>query len=157
MGFPNANVLLSPLSTREAVLSTKIEGTQATFGEVLEFEAIGEVSVGGEKAEDIHEVLNYRSALRHALKLMEALPLSQRVVKEAHAVLMEGVRGQDKAPGRYRSVANWIGPHGCSIQTARYVPPSPERVADAMSLWEKYLHTKHADTLTQLALLHAEF
>jgi len=155
-GIPNADVLLSPLGTQEAVLSSKIEGTQATFGEVLEFEATGE-SVGGEKTADIQEVLNYRAALRHAVHQLERLPLSQRVVKEAHRVLMQGVRGQNRTPGEYRRVPNWIGPAGCTMETARFVPAGAERVPDVMSVWERYLHTEAPDKLVQLAILHAEF
>jgi len=157
-GIPNAAVLLSPLWTQEAVLSSKIEGTQATFGEVLEFEAAGDATANGaQKVEDIREVLNYRAALREAMRLMSALPLSQRVLKGAHAVLMQGVRGQNKAPGEYRRIPNWIGPAGCTLEQARFVPPSAERVPDAMSAWEKYLHSAVPDLLVQLAILHAEF
>lgn len=155
-GIPNAAVLLSPLSTQEAVLSSRIEGTQATFGEVLEFEATGE-AVGGEKTADIQEVLNYRAALRHAVHLMESLPLSQRVVRESHQVLMQGVRGQNRTPGEYRRVPNWIGPAGCTIETARFVPAGTDRVPDAMSAWERYLHSEAPDKLVLLAVLHAEF
>ena len=110
-GIPNAQVLLSPLSMQEAVLSSKIEGTQATIGEVLEFEAAEEAATA-DKRGDIQEILNYRSAMRHAVSALETLPLSQRVVREAHRVLMHGVRGENKAPGEYRRMPNWIGPAG---------------------------------------------
>ncbi len=100
VGVPNAQVLLSPLTTPEAVLSSRIEGTQATFGEVLRFEAGDESSAPSEgKRDDINEVLNYRAALRHAVALLDTLPLSQRVIKSAHERLMAGVRGQNKDPG----------------------------------------------------------
>jgi len=85
------------------------------------------------------------------------LPLSQRVVKGVHEVLMQGVRGQNKSPGEYRRIANWIGAPGCTIEQARFVPASAERVADAMSAWENYLHSSVPDLLVQLAILHAEF
>ena len=157
-GIPNANVLLAPLSTQEAVLSSRIEGTQASFGEVLEFEAAGEVSGDdAQKLGDIYEVLNYRAALREAVMLMHRLPLSQRVVKGAHAVLMQGVRGQNKSPGEYRRSAVWIGPAGCAVEQARFVPTSAEDVPDAMSALEVYLHSAAPDLLVQLAILHAEF
>jgi Fic family protein len=157
-GVPEPNVLLAPLTTQEAVLSSRIEGTQATFDEVLAFEAEGGGNgTTGEKAADIQEVLNYRAALRHAVNLMEDLPLSQRVVKETHAVLMHGARGQNRAPGEYRRVPNWIGAPGSSRDLARYVPISPEAVSDAMSGWERYLHSDAPDRLVQLAILHAEF
>ena len=156
-GIPNADVLLSPLTTQEAVLSSKIEGTQATFGEVLEYQATGEAAGDSEKEADIREVLNYRAALLHAVKMMASLPLSQRVVKEAHHVLMQGARGQNRTPGEYRRVPNWIGSAGCTVETARCVPVSAERLPDVMSAWERYLHTNAPDKLVQLAVLHAEF
>ena len=154
--IPNANVLLTPLSTQEAVLSSKIEGTQATFGEVLEFEASGKTT-DEEKTADIHEVINYREAMYGAVEQMKSLPLSQRLIKGAHRVLMQGVRGQNKSPGEYRRVPNWIGAPGCTLKTARFVPISAEQVPDAMSKWERYLHEKSPDLLIQLAILHAEF
>lgn len=155
-GIPNAQVLLSPLTSQEAVLSSKIEGTQATLGEVLEFEAAEETATGG-KRDDIQEVLNYRRAMRHAVSAMETLPLSQRVVRDTHRVLMHGVRGENKTPGEYRRIPNWIGPAGCAMETARFVPPGADRVPDLMSKWEKYLHGTAPDKLVQLAILHAEF
>ena len=156
--LPNAGVLLSPLMTQEAVLSSRIEGTQATMGEVLEFEAEDDAAELPEaKRNDIEEVLNYRKAMHHAEAMLRTLPLCQRVVKEAHAVLLEGVRGHDKAPGEYRRVPNWIGPRGRPIEEARYVPISADQLPDAMSAWEKYLHGDAPDRLVQLAVLHAEF
>lgn len=155
-GIPNAQVLLSPLTSQEAVLSSKIEGTQATLGEVLEFEADEEAATG-EKRDDILEVLNYRRAMRHAVSALEDLPLSQRVVRDAHRVLMDGVRGLHKTPGEYRRIPNWIGPPGCTEKTARYLPPSADRVPDLMSSFEKYIHGDALDKLVQLAILHAEF
>ena len=156
--IPNAAVLLSPLTTQEAVLSSKIEGTQATMGEVLEFEAEGgRKKVPEEKREDIQEVLNYRKAMRHAEKLLEKLPLCQRVVKEVHRVLLDGVRGHGKAPGEYRRVPNWIGPPGCSMEEARFVPISAGDLSDAMGKWDRYINSDAPDRLLQLAILHAEF
>lgn len=156
--IPNAAVLLSPLTTQEAVLSSRIEGTQATMGEVLEFEAAGGTQELSEaRRNDIHEVLNYRTAIRMAEKMLATLPLSQRVVREAHKVLLHGVRGQGKSPGEYRRIPNWIGSAGCTIDQARFVPISADKLPDAMSTWERYLHTEAADRLVQLAILHAEF
>lgn len=155
-GIPNAQVLLSPLTAQEAVLSSKIEGTQATLGEVLEFEAAEETAVG-EKRDDIQEVLNYRRAMRHAVEMLQELPLSLRVVRGAHRVLMQGVRGQHKAPGDFRRIPNYIGRPGRPLEEARFVPPEPARVPDLMSSWEKYLHGPAPDKLVQLAIIHAEF
>ena len=159
--IPNANVLLSPLTTQEAVLSSRIEGTQSTIGEVLEYEAKGK-NGDPENAEeaDIVEVLNYRHALSHATNLLEnqGLPLSQRVILQSHELLLDGVRGHGKSPGAYRKIPNWIGPPGCSIKNARYVPISADKLPDAMSQWEKYIHRDDTpDRLIQLSLLHAEF
>jgi len=156
--IPNAAILLSPLATQEAVLSSRIEGTQATMGEVLEFEAeLNASNVSDEKRNDIEEILNYRKAMRRAEEALKDLPLCQRVVKEAHAVLLNGVRGHNKAPGEYRRIPNWIGPPGCSIENARYVPISADALPDAMGEWEKFIHQDAPDPLVQLAILHAEF
>jgi Fic family protein len=157
-GIPNANVLLSPLTAQEAVLSSRIEGTQATLGEVLEFEAEGlDEDESTPKKADIHEVLNYRAALLKATAQLDKLPLSQRLIKDAHRVLMRGVRGRNKSPGEYRRIPNWIGPHGCTIEEARFVPCAADHLPDAMSAWESYLHADAPDLLVQLALIHAEF
>ncbi|MGH9382057.1 MAG: Fic family protein [Thermoanaerobaculia bacterium] len=155
---PNPAVLLSPLTTQEAVLSSRIEGTQATFDEVLEYEAAGEgEGVPPERVADIHEVLNYRRALREAERMMAELPLCLRVVCAAHRLLMDGVRGHGKGPGELRRVANWIGPPGCPIAEARFVPISAGDLPAAMTQWERYANEEAADRLVQLAILHAEF
>lgn len=156
--IPNAAVLLSPLTTQEAVLSSRIEGTQATMGEVLEFEAEGDVAGLSEaRRADIFEVLNYRAAMRMAEKMLADLPLSQRLIREAHQVLLSGVRGNGKAPGDYRRIPNWIGPAGCTMENARFVPIAADKLPDAMSEWERFMHADAPDRLVQLALLHAEF
>ena len=156
--IPNPALLLSPLTTQEAVLSSRIEGTQATMGEVLEYEA-GEPAEGAldERQADIQEVLNYRRAMRHAERMLTNLPLSLRVVREVHAELLSGVRGADKAPGQFRRFANWIGPPGCAVEQARFVPIAPEALEPAMNAWEAYLHADAPDRLVQLAVIHAEF
>ncbi|MCP1675688.1 Fic family protein [Natronocella acetinitrilica] len=156
--IPNAAVLLSPLTTQEAVLSSRIEGTQATMGEVLEYEAEGDkADLSADRRADIQEIQNYRAAVRHAEGMLQELPLSQRVILEAHKVLLSGVRGQGKSPGHYRRIPNWIGPAGCSVEQARFVPISADKLPDAMSTWERYAHGEVPDKLVQLAILHAEF
>lgn len=155
---PNPDVLLSPLTSQEAVLSSRIEGTQATLGEVLEFEAEG----GPEdpetaKGADIQEVLNYRAALREATRLLGELPLSQRLIRRTHEVLMRGVRGRTNAPGDYRGVPNWIGPLNAGVDAARFVPSGADRLADNMAGLEAYMHAPAPDRLVQLAIIHAEF
>ena len=154
--IPNPRILLAPLTTREAVLSSRIEGTQTTMGEVLEFEAVRE-SASPSRLDDIHEVLNYRAAMRRAEEMLRGLPLSQRVVREAHRVLLSGVRDEGKDPGEYRRTANWIGPPGRAIDEARFVPIDAGRLPNAMSAWEAYIHADAPDRLVQLAILHAEF
>ena len=153
---PNPSVLLSPLTTQEAVLSSRIEGTQATMGEVLEFEA-GQEAASPERREDIYEVINYRVALRTAENMLQTLPLSQRVIRQAHHALLSGVRGQNKSPGEYRRIPNWIGTPGCTIEHAHFVPIGSDKLPRAMDAWEHYIHEKQPDKLVQLAILHAEF
>lgn len=155
---PDAAVLLSPLVTQEAVLSSRIEGTQATMGEVLEFEAdASREDLSETRREDIQEVLNYRKAMRHAEQMLADLPLSLRVIREVHGVLLDGVRGQNRSPGEFRRVPNWIGPPGCGIDQARFVPIGADLLQDALGRWERYLHADAPDRLIQLGILHAEF
>ncbi len=154
----NPEVLLSPLTTQEAVLSSRIEGTVATMTEVLEFEAKDEPDDTDErKAADIYEVLNYRQAIRQAKDLLADLPLSGRLIRAAHETLLQGVRGRNKAPGEYRKIQNLIGLPGCTEDNARFVPIGAGDLPDGMSAWEKYLNSKEPDALVQLAIVHAEF
>ena len=156
--IPNADVLLSPLTTQEAVLSSRIEGTQATMGEVLEYEAGGALeTLDSKKVDDIHEILNYRRAMHEAVDQLEELPLCQRVIKQIHSTLLDEVRGHDKARGRYKPVPNYIGPMGCTLEQARFIPIAPKQVNEGMNRWEKYLHSPALDRLVQLAIVHAEF
>ncbi len=155
---PNPAVLLSLLSAQDAVLSSRIEGIQATMGEVLEYEAGKKIlNLSKKKENDIHEVLNYEKAMHHAINLLDILPISRKLIKEMHKVLFEGVRSQNNAPGEYRTIPNWIGPKGCTADTCRFIPASADKLPDAMNLWEKYLHKEEPDLLVQLAIVHAEF
>ncbi len=154
----NPEVLLSPLFTQEAVLSSRIEGTQTTMDEVLEYEAGAEPGrFAQDRVADIKEVLNYRLAMHATEEMLKQLPLAQRVIREAHQVLMRDVRGQDKAPGEYRRVPNWIGPPRCKIEDATYIPISADQLPRGMDRWERYIHEPADDKLVQLAILHAEF
>ena len=159
-GLPDANVLLSPLASQEAVLSSRIEGTRTTLTELLTFEAEGNLldESTPEKA-DAREVLNYRLALHAAIDILEEIPLSQRLIRQTHEVLMQGVRGHNKAPGNYRRLPDtcWIGPPGSTIETARYIPCPVEELNAAMDVLEFYMHEEAPDTLVQLAIVHAEF
>lgn len=155
---PNAHILLTPLITQEAVLSSRIEGTQATMGEVLEYEARGDTDEPSDAKEaDIWEILNYRKAMHAAREMLKDLPLCQRIILECHKILLNSVRGHGKSPGQYRKIPNWIGPKGCPIEAARFVPISAEKLPKAMSHWEKFIHEDTPDRLIQLSLLHAEF
>ena len=154
--IPNPQVLLSPMTAQEAVLSSRIEGTQATMGEVLQFEA-GEEPASPARRDDIHEILNYRAAMHQAAKSLERLPLCQRIIKEAHEILLRGVRGEGKSPGEYRRVPNWIGRENCPVEEAWFVPIEANRLPEAMGAWERYMHADVPDKLVQLAILHAEF
>jgi Fic family protein len=157
--IPNVHVLLSPLTTQEAVLSSKIEGTHVTMGEVLEVEAGGQPDLFSQsKRDDVEEVLNYREAMRSSVSEMTQRPFSQQILRGAHALLMRGVRGRDKNPGGYRPDQNWIGPKGCTIKEASFVPIPIEHLQTGMDDWEKYFgSTSEPDALVQLAILHVEF
>lgn len=152
---PNPEVLLAPLATQEAVLSSRIEGTQATLEDVLTYEARGKAPAP--LAADVQEVLNYRDALAHGLKTLEKRPFGLNLLRSMHAVLMQGVRGQNKAPGELRRIQNWIGAPGSTLETATYVPPSPEQVLPALSALEHYYHSDEKDPIVQLAIIHAQF
>lgn len=155
-GVPNPEVLLSPLTTQEAVLSSRIEGTQATFGEVLKFEA-GEEVADATRREDIREILNYRRALREAENELKTRPFNLNLLKRMHAVLLDSVRGRDKGRGDFRREQNYIAPPGAGMDQALFVPPAPERVMPLLDNWEKYWHAGERDALVQLAVVHAQF
>ncbi len=154
-GIPNPAVMLSPLTTQEAVLSSKIEGTQATVDEVLEQEA-GLIKKG-EKYEDIQEISNYRQALYSAREYLKDYPIRLSFVRELHRILMGSVRGKDKTPGAFRLDQNWIGKHGCTMEQASFVPPNPIQLPDHLQAWEHYLDSDDVDFLLQTAVLHAQF
>ena len=157
--IPNPSVLLAPLRDQEAVLSSKIEGTQATLGEVLEYEADAGPNTprSAEKVDDIQEILNYRLALGFATQRLNDLPLCGRLLKESHAILLDSVRGKDKGAGKYKVVPNGIGKPGSALETAKFLPIDPERLEEGMAAWERFIHGEFADTLVQLALIHVEF
>ena len=151
----NPGVMLSPLTNREAVLSSRIEGTQATVDEVLEYEAGMEFE--GTKVQDIQEIVNYRKALSLATEALADLPLSLSLIRSMHRVLMNSVRGADKSPGLFRVDQNWLGPEGCAIDQATFVPPSPLQLLDHLEAFERYLAGDDLDALVQVAVVHAHF
>ena len=154
-GIPNPAVMLSPLTTQEAVLSSRIEGTQATVDEVLEQEA--GLLKEGEKFQDIREISNYRQALHSAQAYLQDCPIRLSFVRELHRILMSSVRGQDKTPGEFRKDQNWIGKHGCTMEQASFVPPNPMQLPDHLQAWERYLDSDDVDFLLQVAVVHAQF
>jgi Fic family protein len=155
-GVPNPDLLLSPLTTQEAVLSSKIEGTQATLGEVLKFEA-GEKPEQESRRIDIQEIINYRRALRRAESALRKRPFNLNLLLELHGILLNSVRGRDKGRGRFRTIQNWIGAPGSPIERAEFVPPNPASLPEHLDNWEKYYHSDRPDRLVQLAIIHAQF
>lgn len=153
--LPNPHLLIQPHIRREAVLSSRIEGTQAGMDDLLQFEAEPQEAPS---VPDVHEVLNYVRAMEMGLGLLRELPLSARLVREIHRRLMQNVRGGRATPGEFRTSPNWIGPPGCNLSEATYVPPPPYEMAQALSDWEKYLHGNPKEpALIQCALMHCQF
>ena len=155
--LPNPYLLIRPFMRREAVASSKIEGTVTTLSQLLLFEVDEETN---RAPGDAREVLNYVRALEYSLKRLDELPISARLIREAHKILLTNVqsnRGAQIIPGEFRKDQNWIGAK--LIENARYVPPPPQEVPEAMSALEKYINTKDEEipTLIQLALIHYQF
>ncbi|RZI99650.1 MAG: Fic family protein [Brevundimonas sp.] len=153
--LPNPAVLLSPITANEAVLSSRIEGTQATLDEVLEFDA--GIEGPENRRGDIEEVTNYRVAVQIAESELDRRALSLSLIKSVHQRLMQGVRGRDKTPGAFREDQNWIGRPGASIERARFVPPDPLVLMQALENWEAYLGAEDEDPIIQTAVAHAQF
>lgn len=154
-GMVNPRILLSPLTNQEAVLSSKIEGTQATLEEVLEHEAGREYDF--EKETDIREIQNYRTALALASEELLDKPISLFLIRQIHGILMDSVRGESKSPGSFRKVQNWIGRKGSPIEEASFVPPDPNRLPDFLEQWEQYLSMDDIDPLVQAGIVHGQF
>ena len=152
----NPEILLSPLTTREAVLSSKIEGTQATMDEVLQHEA-GMQAKEESKKQDIQEIVNYRSTLIQAEKELAKRPFSLFLIRQMHNELMSSVRGANKEPGKFREIQNWIGKPGMPIEQADYIPPEPHLLPSYLNDLEKYIQTDDGDVLVQSAIIHAQF
>lgn len=152
----NPAILLSPLTSQEALLSSKIEGTVATMEEVLEYEA-GAQEQDQEKIHDIQEIINYRHALKLAQAHLLDRPIRLSLILQLHKTLMDSVRGEDKSPGAFRTNQNWIGRIGRTIEEASFIPPSPLRLMDHLQAWEAYLDYRDFDALAQAAIVHAQF
>ena len=151
----NPWLLVQPLLRREAVLSSRIEGTEANLDDVYAYEA----GVRKHLPPDVHEVHNYVRALQYGLRRLETLPVSLRLVRELHRILVEGVRGAHATPGEFRRSQNWIGPPGCTLNEATFVPPPPMYLMETLDAWEKYLHREDEShpPLVRLAFIHYQF
>lgn len=150
----NPHLFIRAFLHREAVLSSRIEGTQATLGQLLA--AGAGAKVDGDAA-DLQEVANYVVALEYGIGRLYTLPLSLRLVRELHERLMRGVRGDTAAPGEFRRTRNWIGPPGSAFEDARYVPPPPGELMGCLGAWEQFLHDDTLPPLVHAALIHSQF
>lgn len=158
---PNPHLLIRPFIHREAVLSSRIEGTQADITDLYAYEA-GQLVLPSVKstapASDVHEVLNYMQALEYGLERLNTLPVSLRLIRELHTRLLEGVRGEHATPGEFRRSQNWIGPAGCMLNEAEFVPPPVPEMIQALNELEKYLHRDCPyPPVMRIGLIHAQF
>lgn len=158
--LPNPYLLIRPFLRREAVLSSRIEGTQASLSELFAYEVqqLPLFEARSSARSDVLEVANYVRALDHGLGRLNSLPLSLRLIRELHERLMEGVRGRDRTPGEFRRSQNWIGPPGCTLEEATFVPPPVPEMNEALDAFEKHLHApSQLPPLVELALDHYQF
>lgn len=157
---PNPRLVLAPLASREALLSSRIEGSQSTLNEVLQFEEDGAAPAArGEKRDDLSEIRNYIAALNLGAATLAERPFSLHILKELHAKLLGAgsVRGQTKNPGNFRQRQNWIGVPGMLQEQSIFVPPDPVLVPELMEKWARFYHADQPDILVQAAVLHAQF
>ena len=153
--LPNPDLFVFMYVRREAVLSSQIEGTQASLMDVLEFEAQA-LQPGG--PQDVAEVVNYVAAMNHGLERLKEIPVSLRLLREIHAKLLAGVRGSERSPGEFRRSQNWIGPPGCTLTSALFVPPPPHELFDVLGKLELFLHDPAPmPVLIKVGLAHAQF
>lgn len=148
----NIDLFILMYIRKEALVSSQIEGTQCTLDDILDPEISQNTNL------DVADVLNYINTVQYALERMETLPLCNRLLKEIHEKLLTGVRGQEKNPGEYRKSQNWIGPAGCTLREARYIPPNVGDMIEAMNNLEDYINNAtEYDPLIQIALIHYQF
>jgi len=153
--LPNPDLFILMYVRKEAVLSSQIEGTQSSLQDLLAAEA---ALYDENRPHDVEEVINYVRAMKHGLERLHELPVSVRLVREIHAELMQGVRGGRLQPGELRQSQNWIGPAGCTLNTATFVPPPAHEVPRALGDWEKFLHAEDGlPPLVKIALAHVQF
>ena len=152
--LPNPHIFIRPFIRREAVLSSRIEGTQATLGELLAAEAGAALE---RSPDDLREVANYVAALEYGIERLQALPLSLRLVRELHERMLAGVRGSHATPGEFRRSQNWIGKPGATLNQASYIPPPPDALGEHLAHWERFLHDRTQPPLVHVALMHYQF
>lgn len=156
--LPNPEIIKRTFETKEAVLSSKIEGTQATFEEILMFDAKETKSQENEKEKDYKEIVNYRLAIKRGKEFLKKKPLAENLIKDLHKILLNSVRGKNKAPGEIRRIQVFVGPYGATIEEATFIPPEPQHIPKLFSNLEKYLHSKDVvDPLVQIAIAHYQF
>lgn len=149
---PNSDMYLTMYVRKEALLSAQIEGTQCTFDDILDPANVATVH------KDVAEVVSYVNALNYAIRRMDDFPLCTRLLRETHAVLLKGTRGEDKSPGEIRTSQNWIGPAGCTLREAPYVPPNVEDMHNALSELDKFINDGEGiDPIIKAALIHYQF
>lgn len=154
--LPNPHLLIRPFVRREAVLSSRIEGTRTSLFDLYAYEAVQLALF--EPPSDVREVYNYVRALEYGIERLRTLPLSLRLIREIQALLMEGVRGEHWTPGEFRRSQNWIGPPGCTLHDAPFVPPPVPEMHEALDAFEKFLHTPSPlPPLVRLGLIHYQF
>jgi Fic family protein len=161
--MPNPQLLIGPFIRREAVLSSRIEGTQADLKDLYAFEASRlNLNIFGpnesQRLSDVREVSNYVRAMEYGLERIKTLPISLRLIRELHERLMEGVRGDSATPGEFRRSQNWIGRPGSTLNDALFVPPPVQEMHQVLDVFEKYLHAENEyPPLIRLALIHYQF
>lgn len=153
--LPNPDLFVFMYVRKEAVLSSQIEGTQSSLADLLTAEA---QLLSPDTPRDVDEVINYVAAMNHGLSRIAELPVSVRLIREIHERLLRGVRGARLTPGELRRTQNWIGPGGCTLNEATFVPPPPHEVPDALAALEKFLHApSDLPALIQIGLAHSQF
>ena len=152
--LPNPDLFVAMYVKKEALLSAQIEGTQASLIDILDVEEVKD----DEKGRNLEEVVNYIRAMNYGLERLRDFPLSLRLFKEIHALLLEGVRGSERSPGEFRTTQNWIGSAGSNINSAAFVPPPPYEMMEAMGELERYFHDENSiPPLIKIGLIHAQF
>ncbi|MCK4277561.1 MAG: Fic family protein [Desulfurellaceae bacterium] len=158
INIPNADLLIAPLLTKEAVLSSRIEGTQATIEDVLKYEAEQKISQRDEKEKDIREIINYRRAIHTAIEELKHRPIGENLIKKVHYVLLDSVRGADKDRGNLRRTQVYIGLPGSPVEEAIYIPPPTTELLSLLSNWEIYVNSEEErDPLVQIGAAHYQF